>query len=910
MRYNEPINLKLFTYENGTFTLQAIIDDYQEISFVHNLYEAGDFTIQINYNIPNAQLFQRGMFVQFGNDPYMFGEILKVTDSIGSDGKGSQIRTITGKDARYIFKRRIIKNLNNEENWIMTAKGEMCLRNLVRDQCGVYAEEKRRLPVTNLFPTPETAIGKEYSVAESYSNLYDTLVTIATQSEIGWRVKFDGALTLEVFEGNDLSDSVQFSTDFDSLANGTFSDSAESFANTIYVGGKGTGADRDIYEGEDAIAGESPAGLERYEAWDNQSSMTSEDEYEAEALAMLTQYGQTIDISGNGLAECPYVFKEQYNIGDIITLAFSGRSAKAQILSVTENWAFNQYGISFSFGKPQNDLNRQLQLILKQIQKASDKTETTSSVKYYTIPTDTEMPKSDVIYNTIGFTGTVGDSGATFKLYYDTEKTGAKNYHIWFKQLGGSGKLTLTTGVSGKANLELNAGTYVAIIYVDADGNVLSQGATPTTTIASGNTQPAESGAVAGAISTEVSNRNTAIENAINALDVESVGGSGKYISAISETDGKISATAENLDTTVTSGSNIPVTSGAVYSAIIEYIKRLDLSDDINVGLGESIDNLPDDAIRWYKVRNLDIGWRSQDGMILNIPWSNAYCFQIAVDDERNWMSIRSRSNGTWNNWEKVMLPSDLDTYFGNSNKYISYLNNQNLSGYLLLAEIHSNSNGNHDCGFSGVLTVSKSLFEINKIAFCGLVRGSGSSVHGTQFTVNNLLYGVSGVYDDLHATYETDGTDFCIRLYVELGSWLRYLVQFDGLYSGDVITPYPYTDIDFSFPLSVSSSMAGTEITKENKAFRFPDYARGNLHTDSSATSYTATEDCYVTWQWISGARTCHILLDGTAVGSDDFGAGIYIVSFAGYVKKGTVITKDDGSAISTQLLQVYGLK
>ena len=68
MRYNEPINLKLFTYENGAFTLQAIIDDYQEISFSHSLYEAGDFTIQINYNIPNALKFQRGMFVQFGNE--------------------------------------------------------------------------------------------------------------------------------------------------------------------------------------------------------------------------------------------------------------------------------------------------------------------------------------------------------------------------------------------------------------------------------------------------------------------------------------------------------------------------------------------------------------------------------------------------------------------------------------------------------------------------------------------------------------------------------------------------------------------------------------------------------------------------------------------------------------------------
>ena len=32
--------------------------------------------------------------LQFGNDPYDFGEIITITDTIGADGKGSQIRTI------------------------------------------------------------------------------------------------------------------------------------------------------------------------------------------------------------------------------------------------------------------------------------------------------------------------------------------------------------------------------------------------------------------------------------------------------------------------------------------------------------------------------------------------------------------------------------------------------------------------------------------------------------------------------------------------------------------------------------------------------------------------------------------------------------------------------------------------
>ena len=336
-------------------------------------------------------------------------------------------------------------------------------------------------------------------------------------------------MTLEVFSGQDLSQTVRFDTNYESLANGDFSDSSESYSNAIYIGGKGQNDDRDIYEGEVGTEGEqvekhylilqpntldrlriddgylltdneqtgvSPSGLDRFESWDNQSSLTVESEYEAEALSMLTQYGQTLTMSGNGLAKCPYVFREQYDIGDTVTVAFSGKSAKAQILSITEHWSWGAYDISFAFGKPQNNLADQLQLMLRKIQEASNKTNSTDSVRWYTIPTDTTMPKADVTYNTIGFVGTCAEGGSTFTLYLDNEKTGAKTYHVYFKQLGG-GNLTLTTGKAGASDLVLNSGTYVAIIYVDEDGNVTTQGTTVVNSITSGNMQAVSSNAVA-----------------------------------------------------------------------------------------------------------------------------------------------------------------------------------------------------------------------------------------------------------------------------------------------------------------------------------------------------------------------------------------------------------------------------
>ena len=496
----KPI-IKLF---DKTFTLVAIIDDYQGASFEHNLYQAGTFTITINYNIPNAKLFERGLFVQFGDNPYDFGEIISVNNTIGSDGKGSEFINVTGYDARYLFKRRVIKNLNNNDTWSMTAKGELCMRNLVADQCGTNAETKRQLPIINTIPLAADAIGSTYSVSESFSNLYDVLVTIATQSEIGWAVLFEnGTLTLHVYKGSDLSSSVQFSTDFESLANGNYKDSSESFANSIYIGGKGTGSERDIYEGEDGT----PEGIDRFEAYDNQSSMTTEDEYEAEALSMLSQYGQTVSMSGAGLAKCPYIFREQYNIGDIIKLSFSGKSASVQILSVTEVWQWNRYGITFNFGKPVNTINEQLNLMLRKIQEASNKNKACESVKWYNVATDTAQSASEVIFNTIGFTGAIPSGGRTFTLYRDDEGTGAKSYTIYTKNLtagDSDDKLTLTTGVTGKTSVELKAGDSVARILVDEEGNIIFAGLNEnniTTEISEGNNNIPTSDAVNSALS-------------------------------------------------------------------------------------------------------------------------------------------------------------------------------------------------------------------------------------------------------------------------------------------------------------------------------------------------------------------------------------------------------------------------
>lgn len=64
----------------------------------------------------------------------------------------------------------------------------------------------------------------------------------------------------------------------------------------------------------------------------------------------------------------------------------------------------------------------------------------------------------------------------------------------------------------------------------------------------------------------------TAVNAALGTLDVSSVGGAGKYISAISETNGKIAPVEGTIDSVPTASSANPVSSGGVQTPLAEVI--------------------------------------------------------------------------------------------------------------------------------------------------------------------------------------------------------------------------------------------------------------------------------------------------------------------------------------------------
>ena len=123
----------------------------------------------------------------------------------------------------------------------------------------------------------------------------------------------------------------------------------------------------------------------------------------------------------------------------------------------------------------------------------------------------------------------------------------------------------------------------------------------------------------------------TDVTNAINALDAASVGGTGKYISAISEADGKISATASDLV--------IPITSSVDLNTMVQVGTYATASDVI----GNGCTNVPINSPHTFFLTVSKSG--------------NSTTMQIFTDSFLNRYIRNSYNDGqTWNDWQRIII--------------------------------------------------------------------------------------------------------------------------------------------------------------------------------------------------------------------------------------------------------------
>ena len=464
----------------------GIVEDYESSGFTRSWYEAGQWSITINKNINNSDLLQAEYYVQFGEDDRDSGKITCVTNNIDENGKGGQKLVVAGKDLKTIFSQRYVMDMNDVDAYTLTAPGETVIKTLISSQCGATCVDPKRV-ISNLVIATDQGRGLSYTLSCKYTQVYSECATAATQSLVGWFVYIDHANKTFVLDcevgldrsyGQQINPYCLFSPDMDSLKSATLKEDIASFRNLVYVGGDGTGADRQIHTGFDTVE---PEGIDRYELFDNASSLSTTAAMSAEAQNILTQYNQSYELSGAILIKSPYVYKENYNVGDLCTVRFNDKELDIRILSITQNWASGSYDISSVWGKPIRGLSDQVSAINTSTTSNNGTSEAgtnvsgmKSGVKSYDLSSsDVTMNGSECIYNIIELTGTL-TANRTFNFYLDTTRLyGKKIYSLKISATGGK-IITLTTGIVGKISETTIAESapYIIHVMVDDTGNV------------------------------------------------------------------------------------------------------------------------------------------------------------------------------------------------------------------------------------------------------------------------------------------------------------------------------------------------------------------------------------------------------------------------------------------------------
>ena len=195
-------------------------------------------------------------------------------------------------------------------------------------------------------------------------------------------------------------------------------------------------------------------------------------------------------------------------------------------------------------------------------------------------------------------------------------------------------------------------------------------------------------------------------KEAINSLDVSSVGGSGKYISAISETDGKISATVSDITSSVSSGNSQPVTSGGVASELEKYPTFISTTmTDANQCVlnnstlnrvyfyaGNFTTNVPRNT--WAIVRCYQYG----GGIVQFID----YTLATITETYRRYIRYDGQTPSAW---EKIIRNSDLGNYLPNIPR--ANLTDCNTAETGLLCSNNVANTPNNTQGYVYVLTLS-----------------------------------------------------------------------------------------------------------------------------------------------------------------------------------------------------------
>lgn len=321
----------------------AMLDTFESFIWTDRYRGYGDFEIYMPVDTSALGYLQEGNYLVTKNSERM----MVIEDiQVETDAEDGNHLTVTGRSLESLLERRVIWGYT-----VLQGNFQNAVRRLLNENVISPSNKNRIIPnFTFKASTDETITDFTIDTQFLGENLYDTILSLCEEADIGFRVLPDGkgGFIFELYTGTDRSYNqtdrpwVVFSPQYENMLSSNYLESSKNLKTVSLVAGEGDGAERFLAEALNSDGGGS--GLSRREMFTDASDVskqleaasTDEDGNTTEATYMTdVEYRRQLKSKGReDLAKSEnsvtrsfegeidgtrqFIYKKDFDIGDIV----------------------------------------------------------------------------------------------------------------------------------------------------------------------------------------------------------------------------------------------------------------------------------------------------------------------------------------------------------------------------------------------------------------------------------------------------------------------------------------------------------------------------------------------------------------------------------------------------------------
>lgn len=254
----KSIDIYVYKLDNETFDALGQINKFTSLMWPNKYNGYASFELNAPVTQENRTLLKKGNILWCGGDNAAIIEIVKSD----TDENGQKTFNVKGRTLEMLLTTRIIWGTYT----CISKYSSTAMYDIVKSQCINSSDASRIIPFLECAEDEE--LGKKIAFQKTGGEVYDTLVRIATDADIGFDVLFrprEKKLIFKVIEGvdrtimltaDDPANLVIFSTDLEDILSSSYYTNDQDIKTLAYVAGEGEGTERKyIISGDNASAG-------------------------------------------------------------------------------------------------------------------------------------------------------------------------------------------------------------------------------------------------------------------------------------------------------------------------------------------------------------------------------------------------------------------------------------------------------------------------------------------------------------------------------------------------------------------------------------------------------------------------------------------------------------------------------